>query len=297
MWFEGAGYKSVYSKVIETQAWLFALGLGIFVVFFGLNVYLAARPQMRSPGPGFTESEAASLRRVYLLAIIAGTLFLGVIFGTIAASHWDTVLSYLSRQSFGIKDPQYGRDVGFFVFTLPAMRFVYGWLMGMAIITTLAAAALYLFRYLSTGSDVVTTRQSRVHLSFLLLSVVALFVWRYWLNRYELDLSPNGIVFGATYTDIHARLPFIYTGMALAIATSVALLLTAFGRTILLPIGAAVAWVAVTVVGGIAYPASVQRFNVQPNELQKEREYIQRNIDMTRQAFGQIGRASCRERV
>ncbi len=286
MWFDGAGYKSVYSKVIETQAWLFALGGGIFIVFFGINVYLAARPQMRSPGPGFTESEAASLRRVYLLAIIAGTLFFGVIFGTIAASHWDTVLSYMSKQSFGINDPQFGKDVGFYVFALPALRFAYGWLMGMAILTTLAAAGLYLFRYLSIGSDVVTTKQSRVHLSLLLLVVVALFVWRYWLNRYELDLSQTGIVFGATYTDIHARLPFIYTGMALAGATGLALLLTAFGRSIMLPIGAAIAWVAVTVIGGVAYPASVQRFNVLPNELQKERPYIQRNIDSTRAAFG-----------
>ncbi|HEX5367828.1 MAG TPA: UPF0182 family protein, partial [Dehalococcoidia bacterium] len=157
LWFDGAGYKSVYSKVIETQAWLFAVGGGVFVLFFGINIYLAARPQMWSPGPGFTESEAVSLRRVYLLAIIAGTLFFGVIFGTIAASHWSIVLTYISRQPFGIKDPQFGRDVGFYVFALPMLRFAYGWLMGMAILTTLAAAGLYLFRYLSIGSDIVTT--------------------------------------------------------------------------------------------------------------------------------------------
>jgi uncharacterized membrane protein (UPF0182 family) len=286
MWFDGAGYRSVYSKMIETQAWLFAGGAAIFVVFFGGNVYLAARPSMRSPGPGFSEAEASSLRRVYLLAIIAGTLFFGVIFGTIAASHWNVVLSYLSEQPFGVRDPQFGRDVGFFVFVLPALRFAYGWLMGVAILTTLAASGLYLFRFLSVGSDATTTKQSRVHLSLLLLSVVALFIWRYWLNRYEIDLSQNGVVFGATYADVHARLPFIYAGMALAAVTGVALLVTAFGRSIMLPVGSAIAWVAVSVIGGGAYPASVQRFNVQPNELQEERQYIQRNIDMTRSAFG-----------
>ena len=285
LWFDGVGYRSVYSTVIGTQAWLFLGGAGIFLLYFGGNAYYAARPILRTPGPGLDEAEAAGLRRVYLLALIAGSIFLALIFGTIAATHWDVILVYLNGQPFGIEDPQFGRDIGFYVFDLPALRFAYGWLMGVAVMTTLTAAGLYLVRFLLLG-DVSESRQSRIHLSLLLLVIVALFVWRYWLDRFDLNFSDAGAVFGATYTDIHARLPFIYVSMALALVTGVALLATTFGRSVMLPIGAAVAWAGVTVIGGGLYPAGVQRFTVQPNELERELQYIERNIEATRAAFG-----------
>lgn len=285
LWFDGIGLRPVYSKVIGTQAWLFAGGAAIFLVYFFTNAYYAARPILRTPGPGLDDAEAAGLRRVYLLALIAGSIFLALIFGTIAATHWDLILVYLNGQSFGIEDPQFGRDLGFFVFDLPAIRFAYGWLMGVAVVTTLTAAGLYLLRFLLLGESP-NSRQSRVHLSLLLLVIVALFVGRYWFDRFELNFSDAGAVFGATYTDVHARLPFIYISMALAVITGVALLATTFGRSIMVPIGAGVAWAFVATVGGGLYPASVQRFTVQPNELERERVYIERNIEATRAAFG-----------
>jgi uncharacterized protein len=285
LWFEGVGLRSVYSKRIVTQAWLFGGGALIFLAYFGSNVYLAARPVLRVPGSGLDEYETASLRRVYLLALIAGTLFLALIFGTIAAGRWDLILGYLEAVPFGLKDPQFGRDISFYVFDLPALRFIYGWLLGMAVVTVLTAAGLYLFRFLITGPDSDVTRQSRVHLGLLLLAIIVLFVWRYWLDRFELNFSTAGVVFGATYTDLHARLPLIYVGMALASLTGLAMLATVAGRSILLPIGAVIVWVTVMVVGGALYPAGVQRFNVEPNEVQKERPYIERNIEMTRRAF------------
>ncbi|HWC29483.1 MAG TPA: UPF0182 family protein, partial [Dehalococcoidia bacterium] len=286
LWFDGVGYRSVYSKVITTQAWLFVGGVAIFLVYFGANAYYAARPLLRTPGPGLDDAESASLRRVYLLTLIAGSIFLALIFGTIAATHWDVVLVYLNGQSFGVEDPQFGQDIGFYVFDLPALRFFYGWAMGAAVMTVLVAAGLYLVRYLLLGPDDATTRQSRIHLAMLLLVIVILFIFRYWLDRYELVFSTNGVVFGATYTDVHARLPFIYVSIALAAITGVALLASVVGRSVMLPMGAAGAWAVVVALGGSFYPASVQRFTVQPNELQKESEYIQRNIEFTRAAFG-----------
>ena len=285
LWFDGIGYRSIFSKVLRTQAWLFVGGAGIFLVYFGANAYYAARPILRTPAPGLDDAEAAGLRRVYLLALIAGTIFLALLFGTSAATHWDVILVYLNGQEFGIEDPQFGRDIGFYVFDLPALRFGYSWLMYMTVLTTLTAAGLYLFRFLLLGNGG-DSRQSRVHLSLLLLAVVLLFLGRYWLDQYDLNFSDAGAVFGATYTDIHARLPFIYVGMVLAAATGVALLATTFGRSVMLPIGTAATWAVVATVGGGLYPAGVQRFTVQPNELEREREYIERNIEATRTAFG-----------
>jgi uncharacterized membrane protein (UPF0182 family) len=286
LWFDGVGYRSVYSKVITTQAWLFLAGAGVFLFYFGVNAFIAARPVLRTPAPGLDEAETASLRRVYQLTLIAGSIFLALIFGTIAATHWDIVLVSLNGEAFGIEDPQFGRDIGFYVFDLPALHFFYGWAMGLAVITVLVSAGLYLFRYLMFGTDTASTRHSRVHLALLLFVIVALFLFRYWLDRFDLNFSSNGVVFGATYTDVHARLPFIYVSMALAALTGVALLAVVAGRNVMLPIGAAAVWAVVVVLGGSFYPASVQRFTVQPNELQKESEYIRRNIESTRAAFG-----------
>ncbi len=209
-----------------------------------------------------------------------------MIFGTIAAGKWDTVLSFTEGQSFGITDPQFGKDISFYVFELPALRFFYGWLMGMSVLTVLAVSGLYLLRYLNEGSDDSSVVRTRIHLAFLLVVVVLLFIFRYWLARFDLNFSDGGAVFGATYTDVHARLPFLYVGMVMAGATAVGLIAAALGRSILIPIGVAVAWAVIAILGGAIYPDSVQRFQVDPNELQKELPYIQRNIEATRHAFG-----------
>lgn len=286
LWFEGAGYESIYSKRITTRAWLFGGGALIFLVYFGLNVFLAARPILRLPVSGATEEEAATVRRVYQLALIAATLFFAVIFGTIAAGQWDTVLAYIESVPFGMNDPEFGRDISFFIFELPALNFFNDWLMGMAVLTVIVVAGLYLFRYLTYGVEDATARQGRAHLALLLVVVVALFIFDYWLSRYDLSFSTNGAVFGATYTDLNARLPFIYVGMVLAAVTALSLIAVVFGRSILVPIGTAVAWAAVAIIGGAVYPAAVQRASVEPNELQRELPYIERNIEMTRFAFG-----------
>ncbi len=286
LWFDGAGFRSVYATRLTTQIYLFLGGAAIFLGYFGFNVFLAGRLAVRNPVPGLSDEEAAAIRRLILLALVAGTIFLAVIFGAIAAGKWDIVLRFLNRESFGIEDPQFGKDVGFYVFTLPGLRAAYGWLMGAAVITTVIVAALYLFRYITSGADASAVRQTKIHLSALLVAVIALFIWRYWLNTFEINFSETGVVFGAAYTDIHARLVFLYVGMALGVITAAVLLISMIRGTIMLPIGAMIGWALIAIVGGAVYPASVQRLTVLPNELEKERQYIERNIEMTRIAFG-----------
>ena len=105
LWFDSTGFGSVYEKRIITRAWLFAGGALVFLVYFGINVFLAAKPLITAPpGPRF-DDDAAVVRRVYQLALIAATLFFAVIFGTIAASKWDLVLSFLDGESFGVRRP------------------------------------------------------------------------------------------------------------------------------------------------------------------------------------------------
>jgi len=297
LWFQAEGYSSVYSKTIITKVWLFFTGAGVFLAFFLGNLLLALRLMRRPPqaGPRVIVVDEVGLRRIILVGIIAGSLFLAVIFGSIAAGQWDTMLRYLNGQPFGEEDPVFGRDIGFYVFSLPALQFMQGWALGAAVVTTIGVAGAYVLRasaataarLLGGGAPFEMTTAIRAHLSGLLVIVIGLFVWRYWLSTFNLSYSTRGPVFGATYTDLHAQLPVTYILMALASLTALLVVANLFlRRGLWLPLASTGLWVATAVVGGLIYPATVERFEVNPNELSKERLYIERNIEFTRQAYG-----------
>ena len=295
LWFSGVSnvagddFSSVYSLRITTRIWLFFAGAGIFLTFFGANLIFAVRVISGGGGSAFQfgDMDAGAARRVFLIAGIAITLFLAVIFGSQAAGQWDTILLYFNSQPFGVEDEAFNRDIGFYVFELPALTFVQGWAMGLVVLTTIVVGGLYAVRLLAGGISADTPRLARPHISLLLIIVIGLFIWRYWLSRFALVYSDRGAVFGATFTDINAQLPVIYILMGFAALTAVAIAVSAFRRGIVyVPIGAIVLWVVVAIAGGLIYPSTVQRFQVEPNELVKEREFIQRNIDATRFAYG-----------
>lgn len=292
LWFDSVDYLSVYRVRIVTRIWLFFAGAGVFLAFFGANVVLALRaPSGSSSGGGLSalslgDFEPAAVGRITIIAAVAASLFLAVIFGAQAAGQWDNILLYINSEPFGVTEAAFDKDIGFYVFKLPALNFILGWSMGAAVLTTIAVSGIYAFRMLLGGFSANAPRLARPHISLLLIVVLALFVWRYWLSRYGLVYSERGAAFGASYTDIHAQLPVIYLLMALATLTALAILVSVFRRGLLfLPMGAAAVWVVAAIVGGLIYPASVQRFTVEPNELAKEGEYIQRNIDATRAAY------------
>ena len=286
---EGEDYSSVFSLRITTRIWLFFAGAGVFLAFFVANVLFALRVMSSSGGPSLQLGgmDVGSARRVFLIAGVAITLFLAVIFGSQAGSQWDTILLFLNSQPFGIEEPAFNKDIGFYVFELPALNFILGWFMGLVVLTTIVVGGLYAFRIMVSGLSTPPPRLARPHISLLLVIVIGLFIWRYWLGRFALVYSERGATFGATYTDINAQLPVIYILMGLAALAAVAIMINAFRRgVIMLPIGAIVLWVVVAIVGGLIYPATVQRYTVVPNELVKEREFIARNIEATRFAYG-----------
>jgi uncharacterized membrane protein (UPF0182 family) len=285
LWFDSVDYLSVYKLRIVTRIWLFFAGAAVFLLFFGANVFLAARAT-GVPAVAIGEAEPAAVRRLVLIAVVATALFAAIIFGAQAAGRWQDVLLFSNSQSFGQVDPVFHQDVGFYVFRLPLLTFIAGWALAAAILTTIAVGALYALRLL-LGEDEQPARFARPHVSLLLVAVIALFIWRYWLGRYGLLYSERGPTLGASYTDLHASLPVTYVLMGLGTLTAVAILASLARRgLILLPIAATALWVVAGIVGGLIYPATVQRFQVEPNELSLERTYIQRNIEATRAAYG-----------
>lgn len=268
---------------------LFFIGAGITVAVLGLNIWVARRLAPKGPEESFIEEvDVQALRRIVAVLLIAGTLFLAVIFGSVAGGAWETILSWLNGVEFGKTDAAFDRDISFYMFDLPAYQLIQGWLLGLVIVSTLASAAVYALSLSLQGFELNVTRGMRIHISVLIGLVLLLVAASTYLSIFELVLSNGGIVFGATYTDINARLPVRYILIALALFAGLATIANAFLSRdgYRLPLFAFGLWAITGVVGGVVYPNFVQSFQVDPNEREREELFISRNIEATRFAYG-----------
>ena len=292
LWYVEVGFTQVFTTVLSLRGWLF-LGAGgaVFIFVYG-NLWLAARTaapdvlwelddQLGLPGRAVLEP----LIRKLLLPVIA---VIGILSGLWASASWDMVLGYINRSAFGATDPLFGRDIAFFVFELPLWRFLYSGAMTLVLGTLLLSVATYvLLRSLVlTAQGPRLAAGARTHLLALGALLLVLRALGFWLDRYELVYSPRGVVFGASYTDVHAALPVLgaLTALALLCAAACLFQMTRPGWGFLVAglVVLGVAWA-----GGLGiWPALLQRFQVMPNELVAERPYIEHNIRMTRQAYG-----------
>jgi uncharacterized membrane protein (UPF0182 family) len=197
----------------------------------------------------------------------------------------------MNRVPFGADDPQFSMDISFFVFTLPFLRFVVGFLTAVVVLAGLAAAGThYLYGGLRLqGEGDKTTPAARVHLAVVAGLLVLLQAGSYWLDRYSALLEESGRITGAAYTGVNAVIPARAILAGIAVICALLFFSTALRGSWRLPaIGVVLLVVSAVAVGGI-YPAVVQRFQVEPSQQQRERPYIQRNIEATRAAYGLDG--------
>lgn len=288
LWFDSLGYTSVYTKTLTMRLILFFAGASLFLLLLSSNLLLAHRFTRLPPAYAMEmlpDGDTLMLRRAMTVILIATTLFAAVIFGAVAAGNWDTVLLFINQQSFGITDPEFGRDLSFYTFTLPALDFFQSWGLAMVIVVTLATAAIYLLRFSIQQFMAHISWPIKLHISALLIGILGLVAWGYWLDIFKLNLSEHGVVLGATYTDLHARLPALYILMAVVALAALLIGINMFRQELMLPTAGLGLWLMAVIVADTIYPAVVQRFEVDPNELERERPYIERNIQFTRYAF------------
>lgn len=286
LWFDGVGYRGVFDTRVGTQIWLFFAGFGITIAVIGGSLALAWRMRLDADNPPIDDP---GFRRLITIIAVVVTVLLAIVFGSIAAGRWDQILLFLNAQPFGVDDPQFGRDVGFYVFDLEALQFIKGWAVGLSIMTMLTTAAMYGVRLLLHRGQARTTLAARIHLALLIAAVMAMFVWGYWLARFELAVNPGGFVFGATYTDDNIRAPVQYLLMAAGIVVIAGVLSWPLHERLRFAVAPILALVAISIVGAMILPGIIQRFTVEPNELERETPYIERNIAATRAAFGLDG--------
>ena len=289
LWFDSVGFPSIFRRVILAKIILFFIGALIALAVLGANIWLARRLAPRGIEESFIEDvDPDAIRRIVTVLLVAATLFFATVFGSVLGGSWETVLTWTNGVSFGINDAQFGRDISFYLFTLPAYHLFQGWALALLIVSTLGAGAVYALTFSLQRFELHVTRGMRVHLSVLLGLVIILIAVSTWLSLFSLVSSPGGIVYGATYTDVHARLLARYFLIAFALFAGVATIANSLLSTngYRLPLFAIGLWVFAGILGGVIYPTFVQSIQVEPNEREKEQQYIARNISATRFAWG-----------
>ena len=288
LWFESVDYEGNFWRVLSARALLFVVGTLITLIVLGFNIWLARRLAPQGFEESFIEDvDPDAIRRVVSVVMIAMTLFLAIIFGAVAAGSWETVLSWWYAVDFGVNDPAFNRDVSFYMFDLPAFHLFQGWILSLLVVSTLGAGSVYALTYSLQRFELQIPRGMRIHISVLVGLILLVIAAGTLLSAFDLATSRLGIVTGATYTDINARLPARYAlvvlGVFAGLATIANAMLSGSWRVPAFTIGL---WVVAGIVGGFIYPSFVQSFQVDPNEIEKEEQYIERNIIMTRLAWG-----------
>jgi hypothetical protein len=293
LWFGEVGFRSVFSTIIWTRIVLF-FAVGLFVGgVLAINLMIAFRSRpVFVPVAGADDPLAryrtAVTRRLRLFGI-GIPVIVGLIAGLSAQGDWQLIQLFLHGTPFGTTDPVFGKDIGFYAFTLPFVLWLKNWLFIAVTIAFFGALfSQYLFggiRFAGRGGQM--SAPARMQLAILVGLFVLLKAFAYFTDRYELLYSDRNEQFnGASYTDINALLPAKLILLCIAVFCAVAFFVGAFLRNLQLPAIALALLVLSSVIIGAAWPAVLQQFSVRANANQKEATTIQRNMTATLDAYG-----------
>jgi len=291
-WFGSVGYRSMLTTRYTARVLSFLVGGGLAGAFFAANLVFAARWTRPDAAPEAGTNRSARGRAGYgrwllLLPTVLATAAVVLAAGVASADRWTTWLLFLQGEDFGVADPVFGRDVGFYVFAVPALEAVRVGAIAVVVATAVATAVAYAVRVGLDRLDVRhLPRQVRVHLLALGGLFLLLVAAGSLLANYDLLYSTRGAVFGAGYTDVNVTRWANYALAMVTAAVAALLLLNAYTRRIRVLAAAVAAWAVLAFVLGVVVPAIVQQTVVEPNELRRERPFIEDNIAMTRIAFG-----------
>jgi len=291
LWFDSVGLGDVWRELLLARIAPAAVFTAVFFVMMFATLTIADRlaPLARNIGPEdeFFERYQQVMGRYAGRIRAAVALVLALLAGASASGQWNEWILFRNSVDFGIKDPEFGKDVGFYVFQLPFISFVVDWFFAAFLVLLIASVVAHYFnggiRLQSPHQRV--TPQVKAHLSVILALMALVKAVGYYYARFDLNFSSRGVVDGASYTDVNAQLPALTLLTVIAVIAAGLFIWNIWRRGWVLPIIAVGLWGLISLVAGTIYPAFVQNFQVNPNELAKERKYIRRNITATRAAF------------
>ena len=294
LWFSSVGATGVMRTELVTRAVLF-LVVGVLVgAAVAAAAVLAYRyrpvylPAAASGAPDVLARYRAVLAPTRRGPIVWIAVVAGLLAGLVAQSTWKASLAFLHSTPFGRQDPEFGLDISFYAFELPFWRMVATSLMAAVVLAFLTSVVThYVFGGIRPGArEGLLTRAALVQLSTLAGLFVLLKAAAYWLDRYELLFHKSSTFTGAGYTDVNAVIPAKLFMFAVALVCAAAFFSAIVLRDLRIPALATVLLVFSAVVVGSIWPLALEQFSVKPNRVSKEREYIARNIEATRAAYG-----------
>jgi uncharacterized membrane protein (UPF0182 family) len=285
-WYDALGRRDVLITRFVAHLGFFVVG---FLAFTGpalLSLWAARRLGPQVPIRRVGSIEVPDLSRPAAVVLVGVVLVGGLLSGLSWGGRWPTLLLFFNGGDFGATDAAFGRDIGFYVFDLAFWRFAQGWLViALAVIIGLTLAA---YAVAATRWQFHLTAPVRAHLSLLGAGLLLAIAAGYQLDSAELVFSTRGIggsVQAAMYTDLNAQVPAYAILTIVAVVSAALLLANIWFRTLWLIGLAAGAWLVLSIVVGGVYPGIVQRFSVEPNELERERGYLEDHLAATRAAF------------
>ena len=305
LWFSDVGYFEVFWTIFRAKAFLFVAVFAASTFALWINGALALRFARRkwpwlpttfvggaAHGRALPQTlpelfEVAAPRLPWPMVVAGASVVLGALIAIGEADNWEVVLRFIHQAPYGLSDPLFGRDIGFYLFSLPAYIALKNWLMATLFVSALVAGAVYLAHgdiTLDKGRQSMSSAAG-LHGSALLGLFFAVKAWSYRLDQALLLYGDNGVVVGAGYTDVHVELPVLWAMAVLASVAALASWANLWVRTWKLPAAGAALVIVGSLILAFAYPTLFQRIYVKPNELQLEAPYIQRNITLTREAY------------
>ncbi len=301
LWFSSVGYFDVFWTTIFAEAVVFFTVFLATAIILWVNGLLASS-FARSPWtqrPADLEWKRAGVatlpdvlefmrhRLPWPLVIAGGASVLAVLVAWGEVRNWGVFLRYFYQVPYGTNDPLYEKDIGFYLFSLPAYVVIKNWMLLTLFLSALFAGAVYWVH-----GDIQYDAQRRsisptviAHGSVLLGFFFAVKAWSYGLDRYLLLYGDNGVVVGASYTDIHVELPVLWLLIGLSIVAALAAWANLWVRTYRLPAAAAVLVFGGSFVLSGMVPGLFRHVFVKPSELERERPFIERNIALTQRAY------------
>lgn len=291
-WFEVEGFQGVFWTRVKWQFSIGLAGFGLYGAWLWANYRLALHIT-RDRDYRFLHRYSTVEAREQM-ARLPGLVGLGLIFVLAlgaafrAAQGWETILKYFHPNSFDIVDPIFQNDIGFYLFRLPLWQGLQASLMGLLGWALMVAMAVYALKgelRPERGWKYFLTGEVKTHICLLLAAIAVVVAAGFWLDRFSLLYSDAGVVFGAGYTDVNARLQAYWLMGFVTLAVAVLFVMALWRSGFSLPLFGIILYLGVLILINGLYPWFQQNFVVEPNELALERPYIEHNIAFTRQAY------------
>jgi uncharacterized membrane protein (UPF0182 family) len=292
LWFREVGFQSVFGTELLAKTGLFAVAALVAYFFITLNGRYAAGGVSKAPVLWRMSPELPPVDIAHNVGRIVKPvgLVLALFFGLGAASSWMELLQMVNHTAFHSVDPVFGRDIGWYVFVLPALSTLIGMARGLVIITLVISLFMHLLRGRVTFPPQRVGLQSPAdhHIAALLVAFLLLTAVQIWMVRIpELLFSTTGPLVGASYTDLHANYPALHI---IAFTALIGAVLVIYGmlrqKIVWFTFMSFIAYVAVSIVVGGLFPWGMQRFIVAPTELTREAPQLKNHIMATRAAWG-----------